>query len=114
MNKLSTMLLCVASWVIASEVAADEWLLIDDVSVVSESNLQALRGGEHVVDINQTLANTELDGESVGNVAMGVSSGDNHIHAGAFGSSQGVTNVIQNSGHNVLIQNATVINLSLE
>jgi hypothetical protein len=114
MNKFGTVLVCVAPWVVAGEVAAESLLQLDDVSVVSESSMQMLRGGDHIVDINQTLANTELDGESIGNVAMGVSSGDNHIQTGAFGASQGVTNVIQNSGHNVLIQNATVINLSLE
>lgn len=109
MNKICLFLLCVAPLV-----TADDVFQLDNESVVSEMSMQQLRGGEYQFDIDQALAFTELDGESIGNVAVGASSGDNHISSGSLSSTQGVTSVIQNTGHNVLIQNATVINLSLE
>ncbi len=109
MRHLVTLLLCVSPLV-----AANELEMLDEEAVVSEASMQELRGGEYLIDIDHSLANAELDADSIGNVAIGVSSGDNNITSGAFGSSSGVTSVIQNTGHNVLIQNATVINLSLE
>ncbi|MCG2585740.1 hypothetical protein [Massilia sp. TS11] len=48
------------------------------------------------------------------NTAVAVASGNNSIQGGALANAAGLPVVIQNSGANVLIQNATVINLHLE
>lgn len=68
-----------------------------------------LRGGADVVTTEATLGGT------VGNnSATNVTSGMNVIDNGSFANSSGLPVVIQNSGANVLIQNATVINLHLQ
>ena len=54
-----------------------------------------------------------LDGVVGTNAAVNVSTGSNLITNGAFSNMSGLPVVIQNSGANVLIQNATVINLQL-
>lgn len=54
-----------------------------------------------------------LDGVVGTNAATNVSTGSNLITNGAFSNMSGLPVVIQNSGANVLIQNATVINLQL-
>ena len=48
------------------------------------------------------------------NTAINTVSGNNIIDNGSFANAQGLPMVIQNSGSNVLIQNATVINLQLQ
>ncbi|MDG2733281.1 carbon storage regulator, partial [Vibrio parahaemolyticus] len=48
------------------------------------------------------------------NVASNTVSGNNILSSGAFADSSGISNVIQNSGNNVLIQNSTVDNLTLK
>jgi hypothetical protein len=49
-----------------------------------------------------------------GNTAVNVVTGSNSIDAGSFANMQGIPVVIQNSGANVLIQNATIVNLQLK
>ena len=56
----------------------------------------------------------KLSGMTAGNSATHVVTGTNDISAGAFANMSGLPVVIQNSGANVLIQNATVINLQLQ
>lgn len=58
-------------------------------------------------------ANATLGGIVSGNSAVNVSTGANYITEGSFANMNGLPVVIQNSGANVLIQNATVINLQL-
>ena len=60
--------------------------------------------------------NTEavLGGTVGNNTAINTVSGNNIIDSGSFANAQGLPMVIQNSGSNVLIQNATVINLRLQ
>ena len=60
--------------------------------------------------------NTEavLGGTVGNNTAINTLSGSNVIDSGSFANAQGMPMVIQNSGSNVLIQNATVINLQLQ
>ncbi len=58
-------------------------------------------------------ASAVLGGVVTGNSAAYVSTGANTIMGGSFANMSGLPVVIQNSGANVLIQNATVINLQL-
>jgi hypothetical protein len=60
------------------------------------------------------LNDTRLNGEVANNSAFNVQTGSNSIDAGSFANMSGIPVVIQNSGANVLIQNATVINLQFQ
>jgi len=59
-------------------------------------------------------AESVLGGTVGNNTAVNTVSGNNIIDSGSFANSQGLPVVIQNSGSNVLIQNATTINLRLQ
>jgi hypothetical protein len=54
------------------------------------------------------------DGLVGGNTANRVTTGMNSISEGAFSNASGLPIVIQNSGANVLIQNATIVNIQLQ
>lgn len=70
--------------------------------------LEQSRGG------TETKNDMKLDGVVTGNSATNVSTGTNVIDSGAFSNMSGIPVVIQNSGANVLIQNATIINLQFK
>jgi hypothetical protein len=76
---------------------------------VDDGLLARARGGS-----DQTVIDTRLTGAVAGNTATNVSTGSNVIQGGAFANMSGIPIVVQNSGANVLIQNATVINLQLK
>jgi hypothetical protein len=67
------------------------------------------RGGADQIANEATLGGTVS-----GNSAVNLTTGSNTIDAGSFANASGLPVVIQNSGSNVLIQNATVINLQLQ
>jgi len=73
------------------------------------ATLEAQRGGTDTVSNNM-----QLDGSVRDNVAHNVVTGSNSIDAGSFANMAGIPTVIQNSGANVLIQNATIINLQFK
>ncbi|NMM08522.1 hypothetical protein [Polaromonas sp.] len=75
---------------------------------VATATLAGYRGGTEVVHNEMTLAGT-----TAGNTAINVATGNNTISAGAFSSMSGLPVVIQNSGANVLIQNAVILNLQI-
>jgi hypothetical protein len=74
----------------------------------SGSALARQRGG------TDTSNDMRLDGAVAANTAVNVVTGTNSIDAGSFANMAGIPVVIQNSGANVLIQNATIINLQLK
>ncbi len=55
-----------------------------------------------------------LSGTVANNTAVNVISGMNTISNGSFSNAAGLPVAIQNSGANVLIQNATIINVQLQ
>ena len=75
---------------------------------VESASLADLRGGTEVVNSDMRLAGT-----TAGNSAFNVATGSNAISAGAFANMSGFPVVIQNSGANVLIQNAVILNLQI-
>jgi len=77
------------------------------VAVVDSDTLAGLRGGA------QTHNDMTLDGVTAGNSARNVATGDNSISTGSFANMSGLPVVIQNSGANVLIQNAVILNLQM-
>ncbi|MGT2474697.1 hypothetical protein [Paraburkholderia terrae] len=72
---------------------------------MSAEQLDAHRGGEAVFnDMN-------LRGTVANNTARNVDTGSNMITGGSFSNASGLPTVIQNTGANVLIQNATIVNV---
>lgn len=71
--------------------------------------LDDYRGGFDIVKNDMQLSGTVAN-----NSAVNVMTGSNHIADGSFTNSSGFPMVIQNSGSNVLIQNATIINLQFK
>ena len=79
---------------------------------VPSAQLDVQRGGTDPgpVTINANMLNATLyDNAATDNVT-----GHNTIASGAFAGSSGLATVIQNSGNNVIIQNGTVLNLTLK
>jgi hypothetical protein len=78
------------------------------VKPVDETSLAANRGGAQVSDMR-------LDGVVAENQAVNIgATGTNVINQGAFTNAAGVPMVVQNSGNNVLIQNATIVNVEVK
>jgi len=71
---------------------------------LSPHALSVSRGGTSVNDM-------KLRGVVADNQAVNVSTGGNLISEGALSNAVGVPMVIQNTGNNVLIQNATIVNV---
>lgn len=77
-------------------------------NAVASAALEGYRGGTDIVNNDMRLAGT-----TAGNTAINVATGGNAISSGAFTSMSGLPVVIQNSGANVLIQNAVILNLQI-
>jgi len=73
---------------------------------LSADELGAQRGGE------QTVSSViRVDGEVTDNTADHVVTGANSIGGGSFANASGISTVVQNTGANVLIQSATIVNV---
>jgi hypothetical protein len=66
------------------------------------------RGGADVVNDSQ------LRGVVADNRAVNVTTGNNIVSDGAFSGMSGMPLLVQNSGNNVLIQNATIVNVQVK
>ena len=77
-------------------------------TALASEQLADFRGGSELASSALRLAGTTAD-----NSATNVATGANTISAGSFANMSGIPVVIQNSGANVLIQNATIVNLHL-
>ena len=89
--------------------AMDDTLLLDEA--LSEEDLSGQRG-EGIDDLIFNQA--DLDGSNHGNSVANSVTGGNFIGNSAFNGAQGLFGVIQNSGNNVLIQKATIVNISVD
>lgn len=76
---------------------------------MASSQLDDCRGGFDLVKNDM-----QLGGSVANNTAVNVMTGNNYIGEGSFANASGFPMVIQNSGANVLIQNATIINLQYQ
>ena len=116
--------LCSSGWVYAADVNADEapsgaqtvTELPETVTEVpglgtplASAQLEGYRGGFDVVKNDM-----QLSGAVTNNSAVDVLSGSNFIANGSFANASGMPMVVQNSGSNVLIQNATIINVQMQ
>jgi hypothetical protein len=78
---------------------------------LSAAELAAERGGE-----SAELSNVDVIGMGADvrdNTVVNSTSGDNLVNGGAFAGTQGFSTIIQNSGNHVIIQNSTVVNLTI-
>ena len=74
---------------------------------VASATLAEQRGGEEI----QILNTIHIDGDVTDNTATNVVTGANNIQNGSFDNASGVLSVVQNTGANVLIQSATIVNV---
>jgi len=72
-----------------------------------DDTLSTLRGGA------QTWNEATLTGTTADNSARNVTTGSNSVAGGSFDNMSGLPIVIQNTGANVLIQNAVILNLQM-
>lgn len=77
-------------------------------AVVSDETLDRSRGRQMVFNSN------DVDGSLYDNEALANITGSNFVTDGSFAGMSGFSTVIQNSGNNVLIQNATILNLKFQ
>ncbi len=94
----------------ASAAYGEEFLFEESLAVDNE-NLDQIRGTALSPEV---LGIAAFDAISANNTSNGTISGGNVIDAGAFSNSSGLSTIIQNSGNNVLIQSATILNLNIE
>jgi hypothetical protein len=80
------------------------------VKGLDERALERQRGGTDP----GTLTDMKLNGVVGNNSASNLTTGNNSIADGAFANMSGVPLVVQNTGNNVLIQSATIINVQVK
>lgn len=102
---------------LAAPAASDEAspaLALGEAKPVSDEVL-GTENAKAAIQIEKLIVNDQnLQGVVQGNVAMNTSSGNNAISGEAFQDAAGFVTVIQNTGHNVLIQNSTIVNVAVE
>ena len=109
--------LCSSGWSLAAGVDADEApsaaQAVTEIpglgTPLASARLEGYRGGFEVVTNDM-----RLNGAVTNNSAVDVLSGSNFIADGSFANASGMPMVVQNSGSNVLIQNATIINVQMK
>lgn len=120
---LMVMIIALSSPVLMNKaMAADDVdtvvVAVDDLDIVFNSelivediDLDEMRGT--ALDL-EVLGVAFFDAVSLNNSTSGTFSGGNVIDEGAFSDSSGLSTIIQNSGNNVLIQSATILNLNID
>lgn len=109
--------LCSSGWSLAMDVDAEDAPsaapAVTEVSgfgtPLASAQLDGYRGGFDVVKNDM-----QLSGAVTNNSAVDVLSGSNFIANGSFANASGMPMVVQNSGSNVLIQNAMIINVQMQ
>jgi len=100
---------------IAAPVSADNKKLYETVDnqSVSDTALEDYRGAGLGDFTMTTIAKANNNALVTGNTNIGGVTGNNNINNGAISNNNGVTTVLMNSGNNVSLQNATVINVTV-
>lgn len=86
----------------------------EEGTVLSDAELNTHRARENIEIDQITINDQDQDGDVEGNVAIGNTNGHNLIKGEAFSNSSGFLSTVQNTGNNVLIQNSTIINVSVD
>lgn len=98
---------CSGGWAVAQDAPAPQTSAAFGEPLQAD-RLERLRGGFDVV-----TNDLQLGAAVTGNSALNVLTGNNSIAEGAFSNASGLPMVVQNTGNNVSIQNATIVNLQL-
>jgi len=109
------MAVCCSGWGFASAGDAADALATN--SPLSDSDLatQRARGSGDVINIGEINAQISEIGQNAKldhNIVENSTTGSNTVSNGAFTNASGLATVIQNSGNNVIIQDATIVNYS--
>jgi len=91
-------------------------------SELSSDDLLGVNGRKgvdiNIEEVSSIFSSTDqtgfVGGNSIGGKDWSVTTGGNTIEAGSFANMNGVATVIQNSGNQVLIQNATVVDVMVK
>ncbi len=81
---------------------------------VPDSELQAQRGQADVRWVTLSDVDVDVDANVDGNQTVSSPTGDNAIADSALHDAHGFTTVIQNTGNHVVIQDVTIINVSID
>jgi len=96
----------------------DEWSVIGFGNPLSSKELRDENGQKDIQigEVDITLIDTDLKGYLGQNTLMldGSSNGANSISENAFSNMSGFATVIQNSGNQVLIQDATIVDITVK
>jgi hypothetical protein len=87
---------------------ADEKLVPDSLGLAVPTETLAEQRGGNDEFVHNTIT---VNGAVTDNTASNVVTGANSIADGSFASSSGIMSVVQNTGANVLIQSATIVNV---
>jgi len=101
-------LACALACNFAAALAQDSATTVFDRRL-GHDDLDVRRGGDRTEVFNTITLNGTADNISVRDTITG----NNSIGGGSFAGAQGFPTVIQNSGNGVLIQNATIINVTV-
>lgn len=110
--RLSPLVLAAFAWQAIAQAPMDQTLNAAALTSafgepITSTALEDLRGGTNTVN------EMWLNGTTASNSASHVFTGTNAITAGSFSNVSGIPIVIQNTGANVLIQNAVILNLKM-
>lgn len=96
--------------VVAADVVATPVVRLNPIGLtaINESTLATTRGGTEVLNVMR------VRGVVTNNQAVNVVTGNNTMSDGTLAGASGLPMVIQNTGNNVLIQNATIVNVQLK
>jgi len=94
----------------AVEPAGQEGLFLSQAQPVLLDDLDNERG-RGGVDMT-TLSKSNARAYVLDNSAANAVTGGNYIENGAIGNNSGITDVVQNSGNNVVIQNSTIVTVT--
>jgi len=110
---LMTLLIIITNKVSAEGVDVD--IAIIDVAPVLLEELDQIRGLGGVVDLSNVdiTNNSNLAAELTDNRVSDSVTGYNIIDQGSFNDASGVFSIIQNTGNNVIIQDSTIITITI-
>lgn len=109
---LTLLVVIMQSQAAKADLAQDQHELgFSSAETVLPDELDTMRGREGV-DIT-TLNNMNVRATLSDNQANNNATGYNIIDHGAFTQASGITSVIQNSGNNVIIQDSTIVNVTI-
>jgi hypothetical protein len=90
--------------------------LTDVGAPVSSEVLESLSGGQSmsIDSIDMLINNMTLAADMKDNLLYSATTGINQVSNGAFANASGISTVVQNSGNQVIINNAFILNVQMQ